>query len=415
MWYLIAAFALSTTTTAGVTATRLDGTTVVGQLESWNDDQLVLATTDATQAIPIADLQSVRLGPRVQSDGPLAPVLIAVDGSSIPIREFGAVKGTASTTVDDLADAAAPRAIDLPLRSIRAVRLLPLNREVADQWEEIVGMSLPHDLIVVIKRGGKSLDYLEGIVGDVAPESIEFTLDDAKIDVPRAKVAGIVFYHPTAATAPPPCVITGRNDLRLAAEGVHLEGEILHAKTVAGIQLTWPLEHVQHADYSAGKIVFLSDLTAVSQTWQPLVSLPATTTDSAHFGQPRFDQSVAGGPLSLWHPNSPSPDGSGSVRSFDKGLAIRSRTELVYRLPRGFARFAAVAGIEPSTRVSGNVMLTVYGDEQPLMEAAISGHDAPLPIELDVTNVKRLSIVVDYGDNLDTGDWLNLCNARLVK
>jgi hypothetical protein len=26
-----------------------------------------------------------------------------------------------------------------------------------------------------------------------------------------------------------------------------------------------------------------------------------------------------------------------------------------------------------------------------------------------------LKIVVDYGQNLDTGDWLNLCDARLIK
>jgi len=35
--------------------------------------------------------------------------------------------------------------------------------------------------------------------------------------------------------------------------------------------------------------------------------------------------------------------------------------------------------------------------------------------ELDVAGVNRLKIVVDYGQNLDTGDWLNLCNARIVK
>ena len=39
----------------------------------------------------------------------------------------------------------------------------------------------------------------------------------------------------------------------------------------------------------------------------------------------------------------------------------------------------------------------------------------PLPIELDITGVKRLRFIVDYGQNLDTGDWLNLGNVRVVK
>ena len=45
----------------------------------------------------------------------------------------------------------------------------------------------------------------------------------------------------------------------------------------------------------------------------------------------------------------------------------------------------------------------------------MTGNDAPLPIEVDIAGVKRLKIVVDYGQNLDTGDWLNLCDARIVK
>jgi hypothetical protein len=64
---------------------------------------------------------------------------------------------------------------------------------------------------------------------------------------------------------------------------------------------------------------------------------------------------------------------------------------------------------------SGNVTLSVFGDDDLLAEHEIDGSDAPLPLDLDVTGVRRLRIVVDYGDNLDTGDWLNLCNARIVK
>ena len=60
-------------------------------------------------------------------------------------------------------------------------------------------------------------------------------------------------------------------------------------------------------------------------------------------------------------------------------------------------------------------MLSIYCDDRLLVESALSGSDAPLPIELDVADVKRLRLVVDYGQNLDTGDWLNLCNARIVK
>ena len=84
-------------------------------------------------------------------------------------------------------------------------------------------------------------------------------------------------------------------------------------------------------------------------------------------------------------------------------------------MPRGYGRLLAVAGIEPSTAASGNVKLSIYGDNRLLWEHPVAGGDAPLAIDLDVKEVRRLKLVVDYGENLDTGDWLNLCNARIVK
>jgi hypothetical protein len=94
---------------------------------------------------------------------------------------------------------------------------------------------------------------------------------------------------------------------------------------------------------------------------------------------------------------------------------LRSRTDISYRLPRGFHRFLAVTGIEPTTNHNGDVRLIIDGDGRQLWTGRVAGGQAPQPIDLDIEGVKRLTIVVDYGDNLDTGDWLNLCNARIVK
>jgi hypothetical protein len=172
---------------------------------------------------------------------------------------------------------------------------------------------------------------------------------------------------------------------------------------------------VEFADFSAGKIRYLSDIADSTTRWKPLIALPDGASQAAEYGQPRRDRSAYGGPLTLTLPGSSSPASTGQLQIFSKGLALRSRTELIYRLPEGFGRFTAMAGIEPATSTTGNVQLTIYGDDRPLFEAAISGQQPPREIELDIAGVKRLKIVVDFGKNLDTGDWLNLCDARLVK
>jgi hypothetical protein len=143
------------------------------------------------------------------------------------------------------------------------------------------------------------------------------------------------------------------------------------------------------------------------------VGLPAGADAAARYGQPRRDQSAYAGPLSLLiradDPTAP------RVQSFSKGLALRSHTEMEFRVPPGFRQFAALAGIEPATSSTGNVQLRIYGDEHLLYDAQVAGDQPPQAIDLDITGIKRLKFAVEFGSNLDTGDWLNLCDARLIK
>ena len=39
----------------------------------------------------------------------------------------------------------------------------------------------------------------------------------------------------------------------------------------------------------------------------------------------------------------------------------------------------------------------------------------PITINIDITGVRRLSILVDFGQQLDIADHLHLCNARITK
>jgi hypothetical protein len=118
---------------------------------------------------------------------------------------------------------------------------------------------------------------------------------------------------------------------------------------------------------------------------------------------PRQDQNLQSGPLQI--------DG----KRYAKGLAMHSRTELVYRLADRYRRFVAVVGIDDTARPRGNVRLVISGDDRVLFEAVVAGTDVPKPIELDMTGVRRLSILADFGDDLDVGDHLDLCEARLLK
>ena len=414
MWNLIAIVALAVAAPGEVTATRLDGTAVSGQLQAWSPEAVVLKTETDSANIPTADLVSLELSAQPMTDVG-QPTLELVDGTILPLAEFTADDRTLNGRLQSPSPAA-PQPIALPLEQVRTVRLKPLDPAILPQWQEIRASQVPNDLLVLIKRGGKSLDYLEGVIGKVTANEVEFTLDEKTIRIAREKVAGLIYYRSAEAPeATPQCVLIGKDGVRISASAVIWKDDVLVVSTVAGLKLLWPLSSIASADFSAGKIAFLGDLQPASQSWQSLVGLPPTASHAAKFGQPRFNQSATGGPLSLSFPNDSGTDGSPRTETYAKGLAIRSRTELVYRLPSGYSRFMAVAGIEPAAAASGNVALTIFGDDRLLTEATIAGSSQPLPLELDVAGVKRLKIVVDYGQNLDTGDWLNLCDARIVK
>ncbi len=100
---------------------------------------------------------------------------------------------------------------------------------------------------------------------------------------------------------------------------------------------------------------------------------------------------------------------------YERGIALHSRTVAVYRLSGPYRRFQAIAGIDDRVRPRGNVRLIISGDGRELLAKTIAGTDAPLEIDVDLTGVRRLTIEVDFGEDLDVADHLDLCEARIVK
>jgi len=424
---------------ADVTATRLDGAATTGALREWDNQHVLIATPTGDQRLATDQLVSLhwplQAGPAdADKHSGLAEL---IDGSTLP---FQAIEIKNANAVLTLVAPATSKGypLMLPASQLASVRFRHLDGALATQWDEMRRLNTASDIIAVLKKDGKSLDYVEGVVGDVAADKIEFNLEGETQRVDRAKIAGVIYYRPDRRTKEEPrAIIQGRSGLHAYATHVELKDSRLELTMAAKARIRWPLEDISVADFSAGKLMYLSNLEPASVKWTPLVGLPPTATLAAEYGQPRRDKSAYGGPLALImregegalpvgrsaEPNNVEANGSAgaspslttATRTFTKGLAFRSRTEIVYRLPVGFQRFIALAGIDPATSSSGNVRLVISGDDRVLLETEIAGDKPPQPIQLDIAGVKRLKFLIDFGQNLDTGDWLNLCEARIVK
>jgi NPCBM/NEW2 domain-containing protein len=415
-----------------VTATTLEGATVSGKLSSWEPSQIVIGT----QVIPTEKLMSLHWTAAktkipVAADTYAGQVCELIDGSQIPItnvRVHHAAKledNLAAKVEKALLQLAVPVAstetttnIAVHTKYVADFRLKPLNETLAKQWNEIRKLKLPDDVLVVIKRDGTSLDYIEGVLGEITDDRIEFKIDGEPNRVDRAKVAGVIYSRPNQARQSAPRFnLRGNSGLSAGVVEVQMQKDgFVTLTTPSGASFRWPLDDLEAADYSSDKVMYLSDIDPASQSWSPLVGLPAGVTLAAQYGEPRRNHSAFGDSLSLQVKDKNSQPGQpGVVRSFDKGLALRSHTELVYRFPEGFNRFIALAGIEPATASTGNVRLTLLADDHSIFDAEIAGDESPQSIDVPIVGVKRLKIIVDFGQNLDTGDWLNLCDAKITK
>ena len=63
----------------------------------------------------------------------------------------------------------------------------------------------------------------------------------------------------------------------------------------------------------------------------------------------------------------------------------------------------------------GDLDLVISADGKELFRRNVKGSDPPIPLDLDVTGARELTIFVDFAGDWDISDHLALGNARLIK
>jgi hypothetical protein len=118
----------------------------------------------------------------------------------------------------------------------------------------------------------------------------------------------------------------------------------------------------------------------------------------------RKDVNLAGGPLKM--------DG----RTYERGLAVHSRSSLTFDLEGQYSTFEALVGFDESAKGLGRVDCRVLADDKEVYANPDLRADAPpVKLALSIAKAKRLSLVVDFGPDQDTGDRVIWANSRLFR
>jgi hypothetical protein len=327
--------------------------------------------------------------------------LLLVDGSRVQGRSFSVGPDMAHIRLDE------DRQFEIPTRWIEWVRFHAPTDQLENQWERAIGHEVLGDRLVV-RRSPESLNHLEGLIHSVDDDTVAFHFNGQDLDAPRARLEGLVFFHATVPNyGDPVCSVRDTSGSTWQVTQFSLDEEGLQLTAPTGLQFTLPLERVVQLDFSAGNLVFLSDLEPQSVHWTPYFDSPLDSDRLNQMFAPKRNRSFDGGPLRLHI--------DGRTQVFEKGWALRSRSELVYRLTEDYSKLKAIVGIDERVGSAGDVELVISGGDRELLRRRVRGEEDPSTIELDISGVRRLRILVDYGDNLDIADHLNLCNVMLIQ
>lgn len=392
---ILLAILLTATTPPAFEVQTLDGQSLVGSLIELTPDKVTIDASSGRIAVETEKVLSISAKEKPSGARYATRVTLElIDGSTICAKQY-VVSGTLATIT--LLDG---EVIEAPTNVIHTVQLQQ-SGTLAAEWNRLIGMKADSDLLMI--RKDETIDYHKGVLHDVTADSVTFDVDGELLPVKRSKVFGFVYRHADEAELPASvCRITDAAGSRWSVQSLTLS-EKLQWTTQSGLSVAEPLDQVVQIDYSVGKIVYLSDLKPDAVRWTPFFGVGKPLPSVEQFYSPRYDRNFESAGLQL------------GGTPYRKGLALHTRTELVYRLPDQFSRFRAVAGIDDTVRPGGKVRLVIRGDDKELLDTTLSGSDAPRPVDLDLTGIRRLTILVDFGDGLSTGDYLLLCNARLSK
>lgn len=106
--------------------------------------------------------------------------------------------------------------------------------------------------------------------------------------------------------------------------------------------------------------------------------------------------------------------------TYGRGIGMHAPSRATYAIDGSYARFRAIVGLAPSSIGKGTVQFVVQGDGRTLFRSPVLRTDsAPLEVDVDVSDVRRLTLIAeptDDGHSFDHANWVDavlLGNGRV--
>jgi hypothetical protein len=365
-----------------IEGTRHSGTITSVDATSWKID-----ADGKSVEVAMSSILEARLNAKGDSVPTSPHETVLTDGSRIGTLSI-ALSGDKLTIA-----AASTDAIEIPRSAVGNIRLAESPSSLDDQWVALLERERREDWLVLRKQD--KLDFVPGVISKINETHVFLLLDGDTVPVPRAKVFGVILRQRQSSKASSTGIIELVSGDRLAVRSVVSKGADFTLQLAAGPSIVVPMKGVRVFDFSAGKLTWLSSLK------------PRDIKHEFRFIDPaaplKNDRDVWGEQLQLGN------------QTFSRGVCLRSKTVVRYRLNGDYSRFVSLMGIQHG--YAGDVRVEISADGQLLLTRDVTPQDEkPFAVDLDVAGKFVLEILVDYGKvESDIGDHLVLAEARLLK
>ncbi len=239
-------------------------------------------------------------------------------------------------------------------------------------------------------------DVMSGFVNSISADSILMETAGSE-----QRIAASLLVAARLSTVPRPriesqhAVLHLRGGARLTVVDLEIKGSAAVVKLAAGPAATFPVERIAAIDVAGGRWEWLSTMEPATFEHTPMLGVD--------FGWAR-DRNVLGGPLVV------------GGRRFEHGIGVHSRSRLTYELAGAYRELVTGFGIDDDSGPLADVDVSIRADGQTLFERrGVRAGSAAETIRLNLTGVRRIELVVDYGANGDMQDRFNWLEAALVK
>lgn len=385
-----------------VRVVSIDGTITSGVWRGVDASGLLTVRgLDELRSIPPDDVMSItftqRTGPLI-SGVPLSSGAETEANATFFLADGGRLSGTFLGPGNDglLTTTILGESVEFPFDRLAGLRLA--SAKGYSQAEALFTSSLDDRLPgqdILITRDAEEPKRLRGRLVSIGIEQGSFTLGQRTRTFKTDRIYALVFASGVGRGTSWPMTFE-------LSEGASFSGKIesgdamsLRVTTSLGTKTQLPIARLRRIEADSPRVMYVSDLRPAAHLFEGRV----------HRSWPvGYDKGLTGKPLAIGH------------RQFKKGLGCHSRTELRYELTEPFEAFVAEVGIDHVVRPRGSVVFRVLGDGAELYSSGLlTGRDDPVLVRVELEGVKALTLIVDYGDELDIADHAVWGDARLLR